>query len=432
MWYNFIEDVGSMDIKKVYKQMTNVDIEEQKKLWDDRGKGYYGEYLLFCELYKLIEGNCKILMNLNVPVGNGKTTEIDLLMIHETGFYVFEAKHYKGTIYGNDKDEIWTQYFRTTKNSVFKNPILQNEYHLNALKKLFPSVPVKSVIVFTNEDCKIKVDNSNINISLCNLNNLIRNLTSKFDEASKRYSMDEIDKMFEEISKYSQMQEEILFDGEAKPFIDWLDPSINMLKEKKDEVEVEKQKVIATQKDLKKNKIVFIAFSVIAVIMCVLFASYSVGVIKEDYNVELAKFKQNFLHVDEIDNEYIQKLNEYVEVSNVSIEELGNISVSFKARLSMNNDIYGIGLNKDSKYIVMDNQGMTYEYDVFGEHLSYNYIANRIGKGYREYGDLASAQFFGVDKESITYIKLTNITLFKIDVSKTVVKENLELELYKK
>lgn len=243
-----------METKHIYKKMTNVDIDEQRLLWNDRGKGYYGEYLLFCELYKLIEGNCKLLMNLNVPVGNGKTTEIDLLMIHETGFYVFEAKHYKGTIYGDDKGEIWTQYFRTVKNSVFRNPMLQNEYHLSSLKKLFPSVPVKSIIVFTNDDCDIRVDNSNVNISLCNLNNLIMNVTNSFESSTKRYTMEEIDKMFLELSKYSQMQEEILFDGEVKTFIDWLEPSINMLKEKKEELEVEKQRIINEQNNLKKKK----------------------------------------------------------------------------------------------------------------------------------------------------------------------------------
>ena len=71
-------------------------MQEQKKLWDERGKGYYGEFLVFTELYKNIKGNCKILMNLEVPTDNGKTTEIDLIMIHENGIYVFEIKHYKG------------------------------------------------------------------------------------------------------------------------------------------------------------------------------------------------------------------------------------------------------------------------------------------------------------------------------------------------
>ena len=421
-----------METKHIYKKMTNVDIDEQRLLWDDRGKGYYGEYLLFCELYKLIEGNCKLLMNLNIPVGNGKTTEIDLLMIHETGFYVFEAKHYKGTIYGDDKGEIWTQYFRTVKNSVFRNPMLQNEYHLSSLKKLFPSVPVKSIIVFTNDDCDIRVDNSNVNISLCNLNNLIMNVTNSFESSTKRYTMEEIDKMFLELSKYSQMQEEILFDGEEKTFIDWLEPSINMLKEKKEELEVEKQRIINEQNDLKKTKTSFVVITIIVGIICVLFSSYCVGVIKEDYNTELSKFKQNFLHVDEIDNEYIQNVNEYVEVSNVSLIDFSDNSTSFQATLAIDNKYYGISINEDSKYIVMDNSGKVYEYDVFGEHLNYNYSANILGKGIRTSGTLASAQFFGIVKDDITYIKITNITLFKLDINKTVVKDNLELELYKK
>ena len=127
-----------MDIKNVYKQLTGIDIEDQKHIWNERGKGYYGEFTVFCELYKHIIGTGKILMNLNIPTQNGRTTEIDLLLIHETGFYVFEIKHYKGTIYGDSTGDIWTQYFRTAKNNTFRNPILQNEYHINALKKMFP------------------------------------------------------------------------------------------------------------------------------------------------------------------------------------------------------------------------------------------------------------------------------------------------------
>ena len=74
-----------MDIKKVYNQLTDVNISEQKQFWDERGKGYYGEFLLFSKLYEIIPGCCKILMNLNIPTPNGKTTEIDLLLIHENG-----------------------------------------------------------------------------------------------------------------------------------------------------------------------------------------------------------------------------------------------------------------------------------------------------------------------------------------------------------
>ena len=101
---------------EIYSNLTGVDIEEQKRLWDERGKGYYGEYLVFKELFFNIEGVSKFLMNLYVPTDGEKTTELDLMMIHETGIYVFEIKHYKGIIYGKDMDRKWTQYFKTEDN----------------------------------------------------------------------------------------------------------------------------------------------------------------------------------------------------------------------------------------------------------------------------------------------------------------------------
>ena len=412
-----------MDIKDIYKQLTNVNIEEQKRLWDERGKGYYGEYLVFCELYKKIVGNCKILMNLNIPTENGKTTEIDLLMIHETGIYVFEIKHYKGKIYGNDTGEIWTQYFRTVKNSVFKNPILQNEYHIEAINKLFDNIPIKSVIVFTSSDCEIKVKNANENIDLCTLHDLNITLERRFNLNEIKYSMEEIDTMFETLSKYSPMQEVVTYDGKEEPFVHWLEPIIK-------ELEKEKTNSINNSNELKKTKKNTKLMSIAIAITCVIFTIFSVNAIKNNYDKELDKFKQNFKHVDEIGNEYIDALNEYVNVTNASFNDISDNVVSFSARISMSNDVYGIALKENSKYIVMTNSGKVFEYDVFGEHLRYNRYANKIGKGIREYGDLARIQFYGVNENDITYIKITNIELFKLDIKQTIIKDNLEIELY--
>ena len=175
-----------MELTEVYKQLTGIEINEQKQLWDERGKGYYGEYLVFCELYKCILGNSKILMNLNVPVGESTTTEVDLILIHETGIYVFEIKHYKGTIYGKDTDKVWTQYFRTAKNNSFRNPIEQNKYHISALKKMFPNTPIHSVIVFTNFECDLRINNSSKDIDVCLLSRVYNTLEIRFRMSEKK------------------------------------------------------------------------------------------------------------------------------------------------------------------------------------------------------------------------------------------------------
>lgn len=432
-----------MDLKNTYKQMTNVDIEEQKQLWNERGKGYYGEFLVFERLYSLIKGNCKILMNLNVPVDNKKTTEIDLLMIHETGIYVFEVKHYKGTIYGDEEGNVWTQYFRTTKNSVFKNPILQNYYHVDAVKKLFPDVPVKSVIVFTNEDCDLRINLNSSDVLVTTLSNLYIDLQRYTGSMLWKYNLQNIDSMFELVYKYSSLSEYVLIDGDSKPFKNWVDPCINMLLEKKNELESERVQTVVERNRLKLFKIITSMCGVGVAIICIICSFLIVNNVKEDYeeklyraqesyNSELEKFKQNFLHVDEINNSYIKQVNDYVDVSNISIIDLKDNSVSFKATLTINNDVYGISLNENSKYIVMDNNGKVYEYNVFGKHLKYNRYANLFGKGIRTTGNLATIQFYDINKSSIDYIKLTNISLFKNDVNRMAIKDGLELELYEK
>ena len=450
-----------MELKEVYKQLTSVDIDEQKRVWDERGKGYYGEYLLFCELYKEISGFCKILMNLRIPVSSAHTTEIDLLLIHETGLYVFEIKHYKGIIYGKDTDAVWTQYFRTAKNNTFKNPIEQNGYHIRALKKLFPNTPIRSCIVFTSSECDIRVHNSNSEIDICLLRNVGSTLAGRFQKSNPVLSMEEIDKIFNQMTLYSRMREAVVINKTEADFLNWVQTTISDLEKKKKELEEEKANLIYANEKLKKrqkieleqekekwnrandrlkgqkrkgifaNIIIAIACVAVSIIVILGFQEgYDLAIQKN--NEELSEFKQNFLHVDEIGDEYIDALNSYVTVSNVSLVPLSDNAVSFTARLSMSNDVYGMALTEDSKYIVMTGSGKVFEYDVFGEHLRYYRSANRLGKGIRSYGDLATIQFHGVSLEELEYIKITKLELFKLDDNTTVIKDNLELELYSK
>ena len=138
----------------------------------------------------------------------------------------------------------------------------------------------------------------------------------------------------------------------------------------------------------------------------------------------------DFALIDEINNEYITALNEYFSVSDVVINQLSSNAVTFTAKISKENDTYGMALTKESKYIVMTSKRKVYEYNVFGAHLNYNRYYNMIGKGIRNYGILSQTEFHGVSKNEIDYIKITNIELFKLNTSRTIIKENLELELY--
>lgn len=97
------------DIEKIYRNLSGVELNDQSTISDERAKGYVGEFRVLSEVLASIEGDFKILMNLHVPI-NSKKTEIDLLMIHETGIYVFEVKNYKGIIYGDMDGKRWTAH----------------------------------------------------------------------------------------------------------------------------------------------------------------------------------------------------------------------------------------------------------------------------------------------------------------------------------
>ncbi len=83
---------------------------------------------------------------------------MDVVAITEVGVIVFEVKDYSGWIFGNGKQSKWTQVLAYGKEKYrFYNPIMQNSWHINALRKLLKpfNIPFYSVIVFYG-DCELK------------------------------------------------------------------------------------------------------------------------------------------------------------------------------------------------------------------------------------------------------------------------------------
>ena len=96
--------------------------------------------------------------NLCLPWPDGRTAQIDELVIADSGIYVIEVKNFKGWIFGNENNQYWTQVLSTgirgesIKNRLY-NPIRQNSSHIYCIKKNLKGYkgPIHSLIVFSDE-----------------------------------------------------------------------------------------------------------------------------------------------------------------------------------------------------------------------------------------------------------------------------------------
>jgi len=123
-------------------------------------KGFFGEKSVAFFLSMLDKDKYKILNNVMLEI-NGKTTQIDHVVVSNYGIFVIETKNYKGWILGNEYEDYWTQVIYKRKEKLY-NPIKQNYGHVQALRehlKDFPSINMHSIIVFTTKaDLKVKTN----------------------------------------------------------------------------------------------------------------------------------------------------------------------------------------------------------------------------------------------------------------------------------
>ncbi len=207
-----------MTLTEIYEQSSGVNLSEQARLWDERGKGYYGEFLVFSKIFPLCSDQAKILTNVRVPI-DGHTAEIDVLLIDHFGMVSFEVKHFKGTIYGKNTDPTWTQYFKTAKNEVFRSPIAQNDYHIQALQKWFPNCPIYSTVVFTDPNVVLKVTNTRPDVRVCRLDQL----NALALPTPNALTDQQIDSIFQTCLPWAPAKENTVYDGDqVVPFCDYL------------------------------------------------------------------------------------------------------------------------------------------------------------------------------------------------------------------
>lgn len=140
--------------------------------WRCRGKGAYGEETV-ASLLQSLPKEYHIFNDIYILV-DGRSIQIDHVVISVYGIFVIETKNYGGWIFGSDRYEKWIENFYGQK-YYFYNPVKQNYTHLKALQKVL-RIPIDkfvSVVVFL-ERAELKCNTKGNVIYSSELNDFIK------------------------------------------------------------------------------------------------------------------------------------------------------------------------------------------------------------------------------------------------------------------
>lgn len=165
-----------------------------KTLLNYENAGQFGEFATeYALTNKNLDGELVVLKNIYVPT-QGKTTEIDLLMIHEKGIFVFESKNYSGWIFGSADQLNWTQSLQNGDKNKFYNPIRQNRTHIKALAA-FLEKPVSefvSYIVFSERCTLKKVPADTSDVIIVRRHDMLKKLKATLKTTPTKYTFNDI------------------------------------------------------------------------------------------------------------------------------------------------------------------------------------------------------------------------------------------------
>lgn len=115
-------------------------------------RGKRGENKVRWVIGETIENEQYVINDL-IITNEGKTSQIDHIVINPRGVFVIETKNYSGDIYGNENQREWTQVlaYGNVKNKLY-NPIKQNATHVYHVKKILGKLPVHSLVVFVQNN----------------------------------------------------------------------------------------------------------------------------------------------------------------------------------------------------------------------------------------------------------------------------------------
>lgn len=205
------EEENQLPSWKKYQEETN-----QGYLDIKYNKGVLGEYLIYKLLDENITGYKQILANVYLFNKNGTRSEIDIIMIHETGFYIIESKNYTGYVLGNEKHENWSHVvYRHNKKYTYKvfNPILQNSYHVHALERtlnIMNTTYLNSYVVFSG-NCKINylTISPTCTTKVLKINNLIDTINADIANSYNAFTPEQVNLYYNKLKIFANKDKDI-------------------------------------------------------------------------------------------------------------------------------------------------------------------------------------------------------------------------------
>ncbi len=119
-------------------------------------KGWFGEKAATFGMWLRLDARIyQRIDNVIVPTANG-TTQVDHILVSPFGIFVIETKNMDGWIFGNERQDKWTQVIFGKKYQ-FQNPLHQNYRHTKSLSDyLGLNHDVFRSVVFFIGDCEFK------------------------------------------------------------------------------------------------------------------------------------------------------------------------------------------------------------------------------------------------------------------------------------
>lgn len=166
--------------------------------------GADGEKAIYYDIKRSIQKG-HIFRNLKVPTGYGNTTEIDVVLVHETGIYVFESKNYSGTIYGKENQEQWVQIKLNCEKKNFYNPIKQNDTHICCLAHYLglDEYYFYSYIVFGNRCSLDNINQETEDYLIVNTYELCQCIKDDVELNDKQFNASDVEEIYQDLLELS-------------------------------------------------------------------------------------------------------------------------------------------------------------------------------------------------------------------------------------